>query len=209
MIPARYKFLFAKNQGVLKTHRGSDFGALEVARLLSRLTSTPLYFTKISRLIVDMNRSPVSPTALSRWTNSLSKIEQKQIFEKLYWPYPELIYSKVELAMRFKKSSEPHSRRSFTTTDIRLVHFGIHSFSPYIESSRRDCQIGILFDPKRPLETKAARHLQIHLKRLFPDLGIRLNFPYRGNGDGLTTDLRKRYRPTQYVGLELNQVLLK
>jgi predicted N-formylglutamate amidohydrolase len=195
-IPARYKNLFSKNHGVLRTHRGSDPGAFAVANELERLTRTKLYYTKISRLVVDMNRSPESETALSRWTKSLSEDERARIFETIYWPYRRLVDSKVKTALGNER---------------RLAHVGIHSFSPYLDPSRKSCDIGLLFDPKSRFETRLCKQLKVHLERLFPDLGIRMNFPYRGDADGLTTDLRKKYRPTRYAGIEIefNQALLR
>jgi predicted N-formylglutamate amidohydrolase len=186
---------------VLKTHRASDPGAFEVANQLHKLSGAPFVFTKISRLIVDMNRSPESPTALSRWTKSLSPKEQTRIFDALYLPYRELIYSKVTAALKSRSSADRP----------RLVHLGIHSFSPYIDPARRGCHIGILFDPKNEFESSFATRLRENLEILFPDLGVRLNFPYRGDADGLTTDLRKRHSPRSYAGIEIefNQAFLR
>ena len=45
-IPTRYKKLFSSNQGVLKTHRGSDPGAFVVGKEIGRLHSNGLLFHK-------------------------------------------------------------------------------------------------------------------------------------------------------------------
>lgn len=194
-IPARYKKLFAKNQGVLRTHRGSDPGAAAIAREVAKQTRTPLYSQKISRLVVDMNRSVGSDTLLSRWTKSLPPADQQRILDEIYRPYRNLIYDEVDRALR----------------NARVVHIGIHSFSPYLDPARRSCHIGILFDPRSRFETKTAEILRDQLALAFPRLGIRMNYPYRGDGDGLTTDLRHTHPKTRYAGLELelNQAVLK
>ena len=198
-IPQSYRALFKNAQGVLKTHRAWDPGAFEIAHALQRLSKSPFYFTKLSRLIVDMNRSAKSTTLLSKWTKSLNPTDQRKIVTDFYLPYRESIYSEIDA--NFKKSK-------------RLVHVGIHSFSPYLDSSRRNCQFGILFDPASPLEVEFVHALEDRLNMLLPKLNIRTNFPYRGDADGLTTDLRAKYDKNpgrRYAGIEFefNQAFLK
>ena len=38
---------------------------------------------------------------------------------------------------------------------------------------------------------------------LAPELRVRRNYPYAGKGDGLTSHLRVRFTPGDYVGIEL------
>lgn len=194
-IPQRFRKLFGKNKGVLKTHRGWDPVAHEVGAMIAKKLASPYIFTKLSRLVVDMNRSPESPTALSRWTKTLSLDDQAAIFDDYYHPYRHLIQNHVQHRLKNR----------------RVIHFGMHSFSPYLDPARVSCDIGILFDPKSRLETKIAENLRSHLSRLFPDLGIRMNYPYRGDADGLTTDLRKKHGKRIYAGLEIefNQAFLR
>ena len=35
------------------------------------------------------------------------------------------------------------------------------------------------------------------------ELRVRRNYPYAGKGDGLTSHLRRRFAPSDYVGIEL------
>ena len=36
-----------------------------------------------------------------------------------------------------------------------------------------------------------------------PELRVRRNYPYAGKGDGLTSHLRRRFAPSDYIGIEL------
>lgn len=198
-VPRAYRELFSKSPAILETHRGWDPGAFKIASELSKISRAPFYFTKVSRLIVDTNRSLQSETLFSKLTAGLEAAKKDQILRHFYLPYRG----------RVEKAVESELRRS------PIAHFGIHSFSPYLDPARRGCHIGVLFDPKSRFETDLANHLFRHLEVLFPKLGIRKNFPYRGDADGLTTDLRKKHarpnRVARYAGLEIefNQAFLR
>ena len=71
------------------------------------------------------------------------------------------------------------------------------------KGKRRDVDIGLLHDPRRPAEAAACRRWRAELARLEPALRIRLNRPYRGWTDGLCTTLRSRFPWGRYAGIEL------
>jgi predicted N-formylglutamate amidohydrolase len=83
-----------------------------------------------------------------------------------------------------------------------VLHFSIHSFTPRLGKVVRKADLGLLYDPSRNLEKGYARQLQRILKT-GSNYVIRLNYPYRGKADGLTTALRKRYPAGQYSGMEI------
>ena len=56
-VPSRYRALFRGQEAVLKTHRGSDLGALRLARELATALEAPLFAGSVSRLLIDLNRS--------------------------------------------------------------------------------------------------------------------------------------------------------
>ena len=56
-VPSRYRALFRDQEAVLKTHRGSDLGALWLARELATALEAPLFTGSVSRLLIDLNRS--------------------------------------------------------------------------------------------------------------------------------------------------------
>jgi predicted N-formylglutamate amidohydrolase len=194
-IPHAYLPYFRNAKKVLSTHRGWDIGALKVAKFLARDLKAPLLYAEVSRLLVDLNRTPTHPTAFSEFLDSLTAVEKNKVLKKYHSPYRDLVQQKV--LSRVSKKQE-------------VFHFSIHSFTPILNKIVRLCDIGVLYDPKRSLEKAVARNLQLQLKRSFPNFRIRMNYPYKGTGDGLTSTLRKRTLAKKYSGIEieLNQKLL-
>jgi predicted N-formylglutamate amidohydrolase len=86
----------------------------------------------------------------------------------------------------------------------------VHSFTPVLDGVVRRTDVGVLYDPRRPGERDLALELRRRL-RAAHDWRVRLNDPYRGNADGLTTTLRRRFPENRYWGIELevNQRLVK
>jgi hypothetical protein len=67
----------------------------------------------------------------------------------------------------------------------------------------RTADVGLLFDPRRPLEARLCGAWREALQALEPGLRVRRNYPYRGSADGLTTWLRGRFPARQYLGIEV------
>jgi predicted N-formylglutamate amidohydrolase len=90
------------------------------------------------------------------------------------------------------------------------VHIAVHSFTGVLRGEERNAEISLLYDPARPGEVDLCNRWIAALRELFPEFRVRRNYPYRGNADGLTTWLRRRFPNPQYAGieLELNQTLL-
>ncbi len=59
-IPKDYQYLFKDYKSVLQTHRAYDPGALELAKLLSK-KGNYFFFSEISRLLIELNRSIQNP----------------------------------------------------------------------------------------------------------------------------------------------------
>jgi hypothetical protein len=72
---------------------------------------------------------------------------------------------------------------------------------------RRDADIGLLNDPARTKEAMLCRSWLSAFKSSGSPLKIRLNYPYKGTSDGLTSFLRRwtgNDDPTSpYVGVEI------
>jgi predicted N-formylglutamate amidohydrolase len=84
-----------------------------------------------------------------------------------------------------------------------VLHLSCHSFTPVLDGRRRDVDIGLLFDPARTAEAGLARDWRKALGQANLALRVRLNQPYRGTSDGLTTALRRLYSNRCYAGIEL------
>jgi len=194
-VPARYAPLFRGASGVLRSHRGYDLGALDLARGLARRLRAPLFAATTTRLLVDLNRSPGNPSVLSRYARQLPEPERALLLRRLYAPPRLRVERAVERAV---------------ARGARVVHVAVHSFTPVLRGRRRELELGLLYDPRRPGERRFCALWQQALVARGPGLRVRRNAPYRGSSDGLARALRRRFEDRDYLGLEieLNQGLL-
>ena len=190
-------------EDVLVSHRGYDIGAYKAfAHLVKRLKPDFNCAAQFTRLAVDMNRSSTSKNFFSEYTVHLPE-STKACMIGLWKKYRE----KIE---RFVSSKIPERmRNNVKEVPLKVIHLGIHSFTPVLNGVERDADVGILYDPSRPAEAKLAGILIQSIRMREPSLRIRKNYPYLGKSDGLTTTLRQKFG-TAYVGLEIeiNQKLL-
>ena len=191
-------------EDVLESHRGYDIGAYKVfSNLVKRLKPDFHCSGRFTRLVVDLNRSSTSKTFFSEYTIQLPETVKRHAFD-LWQKYREKIESFVAsvIPARLRKAAKD--------TPLRIIHLGIHSFTPVLNGVERDADVGILYDPSRPAEATIAEILIKNIREREPGLKIRKNYPYLGKSDGLTTTLRQKFGPT-YAGLEIeiNQKFLK
>lgn len=187
-IPTRYRAHFRGAAALLATHRGWDIGALALARRLARGLGAPLIAAEVSRLVVDLNRSPGHPNRFSEFTRGLPRPERERIVREHYRPYRERVEDQVRRASKLGE---------------RLLHVAVHSFTPDLHGFPRKADFGLLYDPARPREAALARRWQALLRREAPELRTWLNSPYRGWTDGLITHLRHRHPAARYLGVEI------
>ena len=198
-LPAAFKN--AVPAEVLKTHRAYDIGALAVFRKLVKFAK-PEFFSegKYSRLFVDLNRTITNRSAFSDYYEALAAsdkaaAEKAKAQATAYWTeYRTAIEKFVKTALKSKTRA--------TKSEPAIIHLGIHSFTPVLNGKVRNADIGILYDPSRPQEQAYANIIKAEIKRLYPAMKVRFNYPYKGTSDGLTTTLRKKFGP-RYVGIEI------
>jgi predicted N-formylglutamate amidohydrolase len=187
-VPRRCAGLLAAARRRLPIHRWYDPGALDLARRFARQLDAPLVFATVTRLLVDLNRSPGTRSVFSSLTAPLDDATKRAILERHYLPYRERVERLV---------AEAIARAG------RVVHISVHSFSPLFHGRFRRTDVGLLYDPSSRCERQICRAWQAALRRRRPELYIRRNHPYRGTADGLTTWLRGRFEPSRYAGIEL------
>ncbi len=196
-VPAAYRELFqgAAARRALESHRGYDIGALEVARQMRSLLDVPLLACRDSRLVVDLNRSIGHAGLFSEFSTKLAASEREHLIRTHYTPHRTLVEETITAAAQ---------RRACT------LHLAIHSFTGTLNSQVRNADLGLLYDPARSAEQSLCLRWQAELVQKTPAMRIRRNYPYRGNADGLTTALRKRFPAKLYLGIEieLNQDML-
>jgi predicted N-formylglutamate amidohydrolase len=185
-VPEKFRHLFEKNPDVLNTHKGYDIGALDIARYLSDHLGTELYYSTITRLLVEANRSENNKELFSEYTSVLSAVEKKEVFDSFYKPYREQVESVIQ-----------------SGHDQKIIHISIHSFTPLFKGVKREIDLGILYDPDRTYESHIARLLMAQLKNGLPGMIIKANEPYKGTDDGFTTHIRSFTDKDSYAGIEI------
>jgi predicted N-formylglutamate amidohydrolase len=194
-VPRAYAALFRGERAVLASHRGYDLGALPVARALARALSAPLHVTQVTRLLVDANRTRGHRTLFSRWSRELPQAERDALMARYHDPHWKRVRAEV---------AKLHARGA------RVVHVGVHSFTPTWNGAPREIDVGLLYDPARPAERAFCARWLAALRRAEPSLRLRRNAPYTGASNCLPTALRGELPASRYLGLELelNQALL-
>ena len=94
-VPAKYRGLFRSRaaQSALRSHRGSDHGALWLAKTLQRSLRAPLLASTVTRLLVDLNRSLGHPQLFSEFSRPLDPAARVSLLESLYYPHRDRVES--------------------------------------------------------------------------------------------------------------------
>lgn len=194
-IPAGFKKQFKADSQVLKTHRGLDIGVLEIAKLMQKKLKAPFVYSTTSRLVVDLNRTLKNPTLFSEFMQPLPKATLKKILAKYYFPHWQKVRKNLKTVLKLNK---------------RAVHVAVHSMTDQLNGQKRKMHLALLYNPVFKNEVGFSSLWIAELRKEFPDYIIARNKPYRGDGDGLTCELRKENKPDNYIGLEieLNQGML-
>lgn len=187
-VPVRWRAPFEGLAHVLQTHRGWDPGALALAQEFAADLHAPLFAGQVTRLLVDLNRREDNRAAFSDFTLELNPEQRVQLLNLYHRPYRVRVRNVVDEAAE---------------SDARLLHLSCHSFTPELDGVKREAEIGLLFDPDRPLEAELCPRWQEALLRALPGTRVRLNYPYLGTDDGVTTWCRELARADQYAGIEI------
>ncbi len=195
MVPSAYRVLFRGKRHLLNSHRGYDAGALELAQKIASVTGAILFFTTVTRLLVDTNRSIHNPSLFSEIHRGLPEPQKKKILKDYYLPYR----TKVEQAIC-----------EILSQAQTVLHISVHSFSPRLKGKVREVGLGLLYDPSRKREKEFCALWKLTLNSLSSGLRIRRNYPYKGISDGVATGMRKVYSENEYLGIELevNQAMM-
>jgi len=187
-VPRELAPQFVGAADVLDSHRGLDYGALEVARAFGRRLGVEPFTATTTRLVVDLNRSPHHKNVFSEYTRGLTPEQRAAAMAKHYWPYRRAVEAAVSDAVQ---------------VGAPVLHVSSHSFTPVLHGEVRNCDIGFLYDPARRSEVRFIEAWHEVLHAAAPELKLRRNYPYRGSADGLVTHLRRRYSGRSYAGVEL------
>ncbi len=180
--------------GVMRSHVAWDEGSRELSGIIAHRLGCAHFSGRYSRLLVDLNRSRgtrgLIPAELFGTrvpgNRSLGRKEREERIEKYYTPYREAVEAAIARAIEETGG---------------CVHLSIHTFVPKLGGDVRDVDVGLLYDPDRPLERRLVEPMQRALTAAFVE--ARLNYPYRGTSDGFTTHCRTTFPKTKYAGIEL------
>lgn len=194
-VPPQYANLFKRHRSLLQTHRGYDIGAYSLAKAMAAVLDVPLLAHDVTRLLIDVNRSPNRSDTFSEVSAHLSPEHKNELLQRYHQPYRHEVHQRIEQTLRQTRT---------------VIHISVHSFTPMLNGERRDMDLGLLYDPQRTAEKLFCRHWRQQIRKRDRDIVIRYNAPYRGIADGLTTTMRGIFKPQHYLGLELevNQSLL-
>jgi predicted N-formylglutamate amidohydrolase len=187
-IPPRFRSCFSGHEAVLQTHRAYDPGALALARKMASQYEAPLISSTVSRLVIELNRSPWHRFLYSEFTRPLADGQREYIYRHFYQPYRDAVEKHIARAAKRGR---------------RVIHISSHSFTPVLDGEARRADAGLLYDPSRMNERTLCAAWRGHMREQAPQFEIRMNYPYSGTSDGLTTYLRKRFGDEHYLGIEL------
>lgn len=186
-VPREYLHLFRGAERLLATHRGLDIGAAGAAAWLARRLDCPLVSAHVTRLVVDLNRSPGHRALFSSRTRQLPQAVREELLQRYYRPYRELVTSWITAQV---------------ASGVPVIHLSVHSFTPRLRGHTRNADIGLLYDPARPAEQRFCREWGRHMAGE-ERFRVRLNYPYRGTSDGFVTTLRGALPVSRYLGIEI------
>jgi len=195
-IPQHFLHVFQGRENIHTSHRAYDPGAAALARRLAGSLHGPLYLGSISRLLIDLNRSPTNRrTLFSAYARKLTQSDREMLLREYYFPFRRALEDEAAGIIAQGKT---------------VLHLSIHSFTPMKDAVERKADIGLLYDPARECEKRICAFLHRFLHGEIMDLRVRRNYPYLGKTDGFTAYMRRRYTEERYIGveIEMNQALL-
>lgn len=176
---------------VLHTHVSYDRGARTIATALAGQLDAPLHLGSYTRLLVDLNRAEENPAVIVASSYGIEIAANAALDER-------------GRADRIARYHRPY-REAAQADAQRLakdfcLHLSIHSFEPALDPIGRAFDAGVLFDPARHPEAEIAARLAQNLSARY---SVRLNEPYAGTPEGLTSWLRAQLPAERYVGIEI------
>ena len=188
IIPKAYQHLFKNGEADLLSHKGYDPGSFEMGKYLARELHVPIFYQKVSRLLIEMNRSLHANDLFSIYTKEISESKKNELIDKYYIPYRSEVEGKII----------EHLHRG-----EKVLHISMHTFTPSLNGVERMVDIGILCDEEKPMELEFSNSWREKLSNQLSDKLVMINMPYNGADDGFTTYLRSKYKESDYLGIEL------
>lgn len=187
--------LAAENRSLLRSHWGWDPGAWELTKALSDSLGTGAFGGRLSRLWVDLNRSPDDPEiARARagddtvpWNLDLGAVSREARLAAVHRPYHDAI--------------EKHLHDRHAAGEQPWI-ISVHTFTARYPGAHRTFEAAVLFDKWEKEARLLARLLQ-------PKLDLRFNEPWSGREGMMYSAERHGSRHgLRCLELEWNQSML-
>ncbi|MBI4705538.1 MAG: N-formylglutamate amidohydrolase [Deltaproteobacteria bacterium] len=179
----------AADRWLAETHWACDLGAAPLAEAAAEALAAPAVLSRFTRLLVDANRATHSATLIRTQAEGraielnrhVPAAERRRRIDRYWQPYHEAVH---EIATRWAAP----------------VLLALHTFTPVLEGTRRDFDIGVLFDRDEALALGLADHLA------GAGLSVRLNEPYSGKAGFIySVNRHARQHGRRAVELEVSQ----
>lgn len=184
---------------VLDDHWGWDRWALDVVARCAPVLDATAVASRVSRLVVDVNRAPDDPTL------ALARLDGRDVPGNAGLT-PEQVAARVaRWHSPYHRAVDAEARRLTAAHGAdAVVLVSVHSFTGRWSGQDRDFDVGVLFDRHEALAARVRAALDAR------GLRARLNEPYSGLA-GLIYSAKRHgdAHGLRYVELELNQHVLE
>lgn len=181
-------------EAALARHIGWDIGAADVARALARRLDAPAILDHVSRLVIDPNRRPGTPTSIPEVSDGCvvpgnEGLALEAVVERVarhFLPYHRAVARRVG---------------AFRRAGVVPAIVAVHSFTPVMNGEARPWQIGVLWRGDQRLSRPLLDALGAR-----GDLLVGDNQPYSGLRDfGFTVQFHAQRPRLPHVMVEIRQ----
>ena len=178
-------------------HIAWDIGIAEVGRLLADALDAPFIRQNYSRLVIDCNRPPGTPTSITEISEhtlipgnvGLSEADRKARAREIFWPYHERIEGELD-------------RRRGAGRLVVLI--SLHSFTPVFKGVARPWHAAVLYNRDPRLANRVKALLNAEKKFTIGD-----NVPYAvTDATDYTIPVHAERRRLDHVLIEIRQDLI-
>lgn len=181
----------------LVRHIAWDIGIAGLGRLLAEALDAPYIRQNYSRLVIDCNRPPGSPTSIADISEhtpipgnvNLSEADRKARALEIFWPYHECIEAELD---RRRQAGRP------------VVLISLHSFTPMFKGVARPWHAAVLYnrDPRLAHRLKALLNAE-------KEFTVGENTPYAVTDEtDYTIPVHAEARRLDHVLIEVRQDLI-
>ena len=182
------------SDGALAQHIGWDIGAADMTRHLARLLDAPALLNHMSRLVIDPNRRPATPTSIPAISDGCVVPGNEAL------PTAAMIDRVVRYFLPYHRSIA-RCIAAYRRNGVVPAVIAIHSFTPRMNGLDRPWHIGVLWRGDQRLSEPVLAALEAR-----GDLVVGDNQPYSGLRDfGFTVQFHAQRPRLPHIMFEVRQ----